>query len=72
MNAKRSEFVSKFNGRVNWLYSQWGEGVQPPVNGLENERGALSVESKKIIRNGQLFIQRNNRIYTLQGQQTQK
>ena len=30
MSAKHNEFISRFNWRTNWLYSQWGEGTRMP------------------------------------------
>ena len=66
MAAKQSEFISRFNARINWLYSQWGEGIKPATTGT-----VLSPDqpqSTKILRNGQVLILRNGSCYTITGQ----
>ena len=67
MNAKRNEFLSKFNWRINWLFSQWGEGIRPATWDTENVQSG-EVPCRKLMRNGQILIQRNNKTYNLQGQ----
>lgn len=65
ITGKRSEFLNKFNWRVNWLYSRWGEGVQPKVERVES--GEFRVESKKILREGQMYLMYKGRMYDVQG-----
>ena len=65
LTAKRNDFLNRFNGRINWLYSQWGEGVQPSTNGLPVTGYGLPVQ--KIMRDGQILIIRNGKTYTLDG-----
>lgn len=70
MSNRKKDFLNAFNWRVNWLYSQWNEGIKPATwnNGLV-ESQELKVDSKKILRDGQLIIQRGEQFYNLQGQQ---
>ena len=28
MSSKKNDFLNRYNWRINWLYSQWGEGIQ--------------------------------------------
>ena len=65
---RKNDFLDKFNWRINWLYSQLGEGIRPATWDNECvESPALNIESKKILRDGQLFIQRGEKVYTIQG-----
>ena len=66
LTAKRNDFLYRFNWRVNWLYSQWGEGIEPEVEGLPVTGYGLRVE--KVLRDGQLYIIRGGQMYTIQGQ----
>lgn len=65
----RDRLLRRYDWRINWLYEQWGEGVQPKVEGVEDVQRD-DVQSTKIVRNGQLLIIRGGKTYTLQGQQT--
>ena len=67
MSAKRNEFIYKFNWRTNWLYTQWGEGIKPVMQGIE-EPADSRMEAKKVLRNGQIVILRNGQAFTIQGQ----
>ena len=71
MTGKLSDFLWRYDWRIQWLYSQWGEGIKPATWDTEIIGIQPSEVSKKIIRNGQLFIERSGRIYTLQGLQVQ-
>lgn len=66
MSAKRDEFMNRFNHRTQWLYSQWGEGIQPTQLDVEKTQEEPS-QGRKILRDGQLYIERNGQIYTVQG-----
>ena len=66
MNDRRDDFINRYNWRINWLYQQWGEGIQPTAEGVESPKS--NVESRKIFRDGQILILRNGQKYTLQGQ----
>lgn len=68
----RDRYFRRYDWRINWLYSQWGEGIRPatwdtpltPASQPENK-------GKLILRNGQLLILSRGRLYTLQGQLVQ-
>ena len=65
MTAKRNVFLNKFNWRTNWLYSRWGEGVQPIDESVKNER--LELRGRKILRDGKMYLIYEGRIYDVQG-----
>lgn len=65
MTAKRNDFLNRFNWRVDWLYSQWGEGVRPVEEGLEVTGYRLSVQ--KIIKDGQLYLMYEGTMYDVRG-----
>ena len=66
MAGRKQEFLSRMNWRLNWLYSQWGEGYETPVPEV---RPSDAADSRAVIRlvNGQLLIQRDGKQYTLTG-----
>lgn len=69
MAVKRNDFLSRYDWRIDWLYRQWGEGVKPQTYDVENASSQPSANSyRKILRDGQLYIVRGNRIYTVSGQ----
>ena len=65
MTTKRNEFLNKFNWRTNWLYSRWGEGVQPIDESVKNER--LELRGRKILRDGKMYLIYEGRMYDVQG-----
>ena len=67
MSGKLSDFLGNYDWRINWLYSQWGEGIKPATWGVENTP-VDAVQSEKILKDGQLLIRRNGRLYTISGQ----
>ena len=68
MKAKRDEFLSMFNWRINWLYSQWGEGSRPNTYGLRDTETEKPSRGQLILRDGHIFIQANGNVYTLMGE----
>lgn len=63
----RDRFFRRYDWRISWLYSQWGEGIMPAT--WDIQQPALPNENThKILRNGQLYILRSGRTYSLQGQ----
>ena len=49
LTNRKNDFLDKFNWRINWLYSQLGEGIRPATWDNECvESPALNIESKKI------------------------
>ena len=69
MAFKHNEFTQKFSWRTNWLYSQWGEGSKPNLQGIHQTfTEANKAETKKVLRNGQIVILRNGQAFTIHGQ----
>ena len=66
MSEKLNSFLWYFDWRIQWLYSQWGEGIRPAT--WDNEEILLAPAGKKFLRNGQLIILRNGHEYTVTGQ----
>lgn len=75
----RDRFFRRYDWRINWLYSQWGEGVQPEMgidepnaNTNTNAKADTSANTKalKILHNGQILILRGNKTYTLLGHES--
>ena len=63
----RDRFFRRYDWRINWLYCQWGEGVQPATWGTE-QTGEECVRSRKMLRDGQIVIEANGRVYNVLGQ----
>lgn len=66
IQSKKDQFFSYFNWRVNWLYSQWGEGIKPATYDVELTKDP-SQKTYKVLRNGQVLILRNGRTYDVTG-----
>lgn len=66
MADRRKDFVNRYNWRINWLYKQWGKGIPPATEGVE--RTQTDEVGRKMLRDGQLIIQRGGKTYTIQGQ----
>ena len=72
MTSKKNNFLSNYNWRINWLYSQWGEGVKPddytpPTTDFDRILGAPTVQ--KVFRNGQVLIIRGEKVYDITGRE---
>ena len=70
MSSRKQEFLSRMNWRINWLYSQWGEGLDSSMTGIEQtipDQSSPTYRSQIVFENGQLLIQRNGQRYTLTG-----
>ena len=65
LTDKRNDFLYRFNSRINWLYSEWGEGVEPSTNGLPVTGYGLPVQ--KILRNGQIYLMYEGQMYDVRG-----
>ena len=72
MNDRKREFLDRMNWRINWLYSQWGEGDSTPLpDALDNtaQQPDDSRQSSTLrLVNGQILILRDGKTYTIQGQ----
>lgn len=66
MSSKRTEFLRLYDWRIQWLYSQWGEGTMPPTWGLENVQGDHG-RGTKVLRDGQLYIMYKGQMYDVMG-----
>ncbi|MBR4704658.1 MAG: CotH kinase family protein [Paludibacteraceae bacterium] len=66
MTGKRDEFINRFNWRVNWLYQRWGEGVKPIEQSIDHVR-RNNVPCTKELRNGQLYLMYDGKMYDVQG-----
>ena len=72
MNGRKQEFLSRMNWRINWLYSQWGEGDSTPLpddgaDAAVSEAVADANRAGIIFRDGQLLITSGGRTYTILG-----
>ena len=65
--ASRNNFFDRFDKRINWLYSQWGEGIKPLTWDLETTQKEQPSRGRKVLRNGRLFIERNGHLFTATG-----
>lgn len=65
MSGKRNDFLWHFDWRIDWLYSQWGEGTKPAA--WDYPMIEDGVQEHKILRNGHLLIERNGIWYDVLG-----
>jgi hypothetical protein len=64
----RDRFFRRYDWRIQWLYGQWGEGIEPITWDIEEANSQeLRAKSQKLLRDGQLLIERNGRTYNAQG-----
>ena len=69
MTAKRDKFFRRYDWRIQWLYSQWGEGTKPVTYDLEEvESQKPESESTKLLRDGQLYLMYKGQMYDVRGQ----
>lgn len=72
MQSRKQEFLSRMNWRLDWLYSQWGEGNSTPLPD-DNTQAAIAEtnvnnsRSQILIRNGQILVSRNGILYNITG-----
>ncbi len=74
MTNRKDAFLNAYNWRINWLYSQWGEGIKPdnysPVTGGVNPTEKNTAEkATKVLRNGQLLIIHSDKVYDITGRE---
>lgn len=65
MNGKRDDFLWRYDWRIEWLYSQWGEGTKPAAWGISTVKDGA--QGHKMLLNGQLLIERNGVWYDILG-----
>lgn len=63
----RDRFFRRYDWRINWLFQQWGEGTKPATWDIERT-AEEAPQSRKILREGQILIESNGRLYNLLGQ----
>lgn len=66
----RDRYFRRYDWRIQWLYNQWGEGIKPATWDIDQINEDAS-RGRKILRDGQLLIERNNRLYNISGQLVQ-
>lgn len=69
MSSRQNEFLSRFNWRIQWLYSQWGEGTRPATWDIEQteSRSGSGTAYKLLYPNGRIVIIRNGKHYDING-----
>ena len=63
----RDRFFRRYDWRIQWLYSQWGEGIKPltwDIDPITNDQLPMT---NKVIKDGRLFILVGDRIYDATG-----
>jgi hypothetical protein len=65
MTAKLNDLLWRYNWRIQWLYSQWGEGIRPVTWDVEHAEEQPT--GRKMFRKGQVLIERNGKTYDLMG-----
>ena len=68
----RDRFFRRYDWRIQWLYSQWGEGIKPAdpnPEGIEQNIIEKPSHGSKILHDGQLLIRRGDKVYTVTGQE---
>ena len=69
MSGKLNDFLQRYDWRVRWLYSQWGEGIKPATWDIDQTLVPNpDTQSRKILLNGEIRIIRGGKTYTIQGQ----
>ena len=67
MASELNDMLSNLNWRINWLHSQWGDGVPGKEDTYTPVNEPSANTTVKVIRNGQLLILRNGSTYTVMG-----
>ena len=67
MEDRKNDFLNRFNQRINWLYSQWGEGTKSQPLAIDPVTGNPSPVTHKIIKDNQLLIEHNGKTYNVVG-----
>lgn len=63
----RDNFFYHYDWRIQWLYRQWGEGIQPNAQDIKQISQEPNANSQKLIKNGRIFILRDGHMYNLLG-----
>ena len=69
MSSRLSDFLWHYDWRIQWLYSQWGEGIRPSTWDVEEVTYKMENSARrKVLQEGQLYIELNGRRYSVTGQ----
>ena len=63
----RDRFFRRYDWRIEWLYSQWGEGIRPPTYGIDPATDSFYPDTRKFIKDGRVLIERNGHTYDMLG-----
>ena len=63
----RDRFFRRYDWRVEWLFSKWGEGIEPQTEDVEVVTSYRLPVTKKVLRDGQLLIEFNGKTYNATG-----
>ena len=63
----RDRFFRRYDWRINWLYGQWGEGIEP-MQDIRELNATETEMTTKVLQDGHIYLLRGNQIYTLTGQ----
>ena len=63
----RDRFFRRYNWRIEWLFSQWGDGIRPATLDA-GQTEFFETGTTKILQNGRIIILRAGRSYNIQGQ----
>ena len=71
MTSKKNSFLNNYNWRINWLYSQWGEGIKPdnytpPTDIIESVESSTT-KPVKVFDGRQIIILHEGHAYDLLG-----
>lgn len=70
MNEKLAKFYRRYDWRIDWLYSQWGEGLKPSTEALDqvlsNDKRPTT-NNQKVLLDGRLLIIRDGNVYDVVG-----
>lgn len=67
MDDRKQAFLWRMNWRLDWLYSQWGEGYSTPVPEAVAQDAAAQRKAVVRLVDGRLLIERDGRLYTVTG-----
>ena len=69
MTSRKNDFLNRLNHRIQWLYSQWGEGTKPATWDVPEIESSTPKDaaSKLLLPDGRIVIRRGNQVYDLNG-----
>ncbi|MBR6017473.1 MAG: CotH kinase family protein [Paludibacteraceae bacterium] len=69
MTSRKNDFLNRLNHRIQWLYSQWGEGTKPATWDVPEIESSTPKDaaSKLLLPDGRIVIRRGNQTYDING-----